>query len=171
VRGVAVQELTVCILGRHEADLVRRIRDAGSRIKFLLDGDVAGAMMAANPDTDIDLMVGVGSTPEGVLAACALKCLGGVFYGRLHPRNDDERRRALDAGYVVEAVLILSDMVRSDKVFVAATGVTDGEMLRGVHYPPDRATTHSISMRSLSGAVRMIETRHRISTPNLIRRG
>jgi fructose-1,6-bisphosphatase II len=173
VRGVPVQELTVCVLDRprHEADLVRRVRDAGSRIKFLLDGDVAGAIMAANPDTNIDLMVGVGGTPEGVLAACALKCLGGAFYGRLHPRNDAERRRALDAGYDVEAVLTLDDMVRSDNVFVAATGVTDGEMLRGVSYSPDRATTHSISMRSLSGAVRLIETRHRISTSNLIRRG
>jgi fructose-1,6-bisphosphatase II len=174
VRGVAVPEQTVCILdrARHEADLVRRIRDAGSRSKFLLDGDVAGAIMAANPDTNIDLMVGVGGTPEGALAACALKCLGGAaFYGRLHPRNDDERRRALDAGYDVEAVLTLNDMVRSDNVFVAATGVTDGEMLRGVYYSPHRATTHSISMRSLSGAVRLIETRDRISTSNLIPEG
>jgi fructose-1,6-bisphosphatase II len=124
VRGVAVQELTVCILGRHEADLVRRIRDAGSRIKFLLDGDVAGAIMAANPDTDIDPMVGVGGTPEGVLAACALKCFGGAFY-----RADFTHATTTSAAvpstpvYVVEAVLILSDMVRSDKVFVAATGV------------------------------------------------
>jgi fructose-1,6-bisphosphatase II len=171
-RGVAVPELTVCILDRprHEADLVRRVREMGSRIKFLLDGDVAGAIMAANPETNVDLMVGIGGTPEGVLAACALKCLGGAFYGRLHPRNDDERRRARDAGYDVEKVLTLDDMVRSDNVFVAATGVTDGELLRGVRYSADRATTHSISMRSLSGAVRLIETRHRISTSNLIPR-
>jgi fructose-1,6-bisphosphatase II len=171
-RGVAVPELTVCILDRprHEADLVRRVREMGSRIKFLLDGDVAGAIMAANTETNVDLMVGIGGTPEGVLAACALKCLGGAFYGRLHPRNDDERRRARDAGYDVEKVLTLDDMVRSENVFVAATGVTDGELLRGVRYSADRATTHSISMRSLSGAVRLIETRHRISTSNLIPR-
>ena len=93
-RGVPVPELTVCILDRprHEADLVRRVREAGSRIKFLLDGDVAGAIMAATPDTNVDLMIGIGGTPEGVLAACALKCLGGTFYGKLYPRNDDERR-------------------------------------------------------------------------------
>ena len=171
-RGVPVPELTVCILDRprHEADLVRRVREVGSRIKFLLDGDVAGAIMAANPDTNVDLMVGIGGTPEGVLAACALKCLGGAFYGRLYPRDDDERRRTREAGYDVEKVLTLDDMVRSDNVFVAATGVTDGELLRGVRYSADRVTTHSISMRSLSGAVRLIETRHRISTSNLIPR-
>ena len=171
-RGVAVPELTVCILDRprHEADLVRRVRQAGSRIKFLLDGDVAGAIMAANPETNVDLMVGIGGTPEGVLTACALKCMGGAFYGRLWPRNDDERRAAEEAGYDVGKVLTLDDMVRSNNVFVAATGVTDGELLRGVSYGADRATTHSISMRSLSGAVRMIETRHRMSTSNLVPR-
>ena len=168
-RGIAVPELTVCILDRpRHDDLVRRVREAGSRIKFLLDGDVAGAIMAANPDTNVDLMIGVGGTPEGVLTACALKCIGGAFYGRLQPRNDDERRRALDAGYDVDKVLTLDDMVRSDNVFVAATGVTDGELLHGVRFSADRATTHSLSMRSKSGAVRMIETRHRISTSNLV---
>ena len=171
-RGVPVPELTVCILDRprHEADLVRRVREAGSRIKFLLDGDVAGAIMAATPDTNVDLMIGIGGTPEGVLAACALKCLGGTFYGKLYPRNDDERRQALDAGYDLDKVLTLDDMVRSNNVFVAATGVTDGELLRGVRFSPDQATTHSLSMRSLSGAVRLIETRHRISTSNLVPR-
>jgi fructose-1,6-bisphosphatase II len=170
-RGVPVPELTVCVLDRprHEG-LVQRIRESGSRIKFLLDGDVAGAIMAANPDTNVDLMVGVGGTPEGVLAACALKCMGGAFYGKLAPRNDDERRRALDEGYDLDKVLTLDDMVRGDNVFVAASGVTDGELLRGVRYSADRATTHSISMRSRSGAVRMIETRHRISTSNLVPR-
>jgi fructose-1,6-bisphosphatase II len=127
------------------------------------------AFLTANPETNVDLMVGIGGTPEGVLAAYALKCMGGAFYGRLYPR-DDERRRARDAGYDVEKVLTLDDMVRSNNVFVAATGVTDGELLRGVRYSVDRATTHSLSMRSLSGAVRLIETRHRISTSNLILR-
>ena len=151
-------------------ELVRRVREAGSRIKFLLDGDVAGAIMAANPDTNVDLMIGVGGTPEGVLPACALKCIGGAFYGRLQPRDDDERRRAEEAGYDVDKVLTLDDMVRSDNVFVAATGVTDGELLHGVRFSADRATTHSLSMRSKSGAVRLIETRHRISTSNLVTR-
>ena len=169
-RGLAVDDLTVCILDRprHEDELVKRVRAAGARIKFLLDGDVAGAIMAAEPDTGVDLLIGIGGTPEGVLAACALKCLGGAFFGRLYPRNDDERRRAQDAGYDLERVLTTDDMVRSNNVFVAATGVTDGELLRGVRYSPDTATTHSLSMRSLSGAVRTIETRHRISTSNLV---
>jgi fructose-1,6-bisphosphatase II len=171
VRGVPVPELTVAVLDRPRHDeLVRRIREAGSRIKFLLDGDVAGAISAANPETNVDLIVGVGGTPEGVLAACALKCMGGTFYGRLQPRDEDERRRALDAGYDVDKVLTLDDMVRSDNVFVAATGVTDGELLHGVRFGADRATTHSLSMRSKSGAVRLIETRHRISTSNLVPR-
>ena len=169
VRGVPVPELTVAVLDRpRHGDLVRRIREAGSRIKFLLDGDVAGSIMAASPDTNVDLMVGIGGTPEGVLAACALKCLGGGFQGRLYPRDDDERRRALDAGYDLDRVLTLDDMVSGNNVFVAATGVTDGELLRGVSYSTDRATTHSLSMRSRSGAVRLIETRHRISTSNLV---
>jgi fructose-1,6-bisphosphatase II len=140
---------------------------AGARIKFLLDGDVAGAISAAEPETGVDLLVGIGGTPEGVLAACALKCLGGAFFGRLYPRDDDERRRAVEAGYDLDKVLTTDDMVRSDNVFVAATGVTDGELLHGVRFGADRATTHSLSMRSLSGAVRLIETRHRISTSNL----
>jgi fructose-1,6-bisphosphatase II len=169
-RGVAVAELTVCILDRPRHDeLVRRVRATGARIKFLLDGDVAGSIMAATPGTGVDVMVGVGGTPEGVLAACALKCVGGAFYGRLQPRDADERRRAVEAGYDLDKVLTLDDMVRSDNVFVAATGVTDGELLRGVRYSADRATTHSLSMRSKSGAVRLIETRHRISTSNLVR--
>jgi fructose-1,6-bisphosphatase II len=169
-RGLAVEDLTVCILDRprHEEDLVRRVRSAGSRIKFLLDGDVAGAIMAAQPEAGVDLLIGIGGTPEGVLAACALKCLGGAFFGRLHPRNEEERRLAEDAGYDLDRVLTTEDMVRSNNVFVAATGVTDGELLRGVRYSSDTATTHSLSMRSLSGAVRMIETRHRISTSNLV---
>jgi len=168
-RGVAVEELTVCVLDRprHET-LTERVRAVGSRIKFLLDGDVAGAIMAAEPDTGVDVLVGVGGTPEGVLAACALKCLGGAFFGRLHPRNDDERRRARDAGYDLDRVLTTDDMVRGDNVFVAATGVTDGELLRGVRFRAGTATTQSLSMRSLSGAVRTIETRHRLSTSNLV---
>ena len=161
-RGVPVPELTVCILDRprHEADLVRRVREAGSRIKFLLDGDVAGAIMAATPDTNVDLMVGIGGTPEGVLAACALKCLGGAFYGRLYPRNDDERRRALDAGYDLDKVLTSDDLCRGDDVFFSATGVTDGDVLQGVRYRGSGATTESLVMRSRSGTVRRVHARH-----------
>jgi fructose-1,6-bisphosphatase II len=170
-RNVSAPDLTVCILDRPRHDeLVRRVRETGARIKFLLDGDVAGAIMAATPDAGVDIMVGVGGTPEGVLAACALKCLNGAFFGRLQPRDDDERRRAVDAGYDLDRVLTLNDMVSSDNVFVAASGVTDGELLRGVRYSADRAITHSLSMRSKSGAVRLIETRHRISTSNLVPR-
>jgi fructose-1,6-bisphosphatase II len=169
-RGVSVGDLTVCILDRprHEEWLVKRVREAGARIKFLLDGDVAGAIMAAEPNTGVDLMVGIGGTPEGVLAAAALKCLGGAFFGRLYPRDEDEGRRAREAGYDLEKILTIDDMVRSDNVFVAATGITDGELLRGVRFGADTATTQSLSMRSLSGAVRTIETRHRLSTSNLV---
>jgi fructose-1,6-bisphosphatase II len=168
-RGLAIDELTVAVLDRPRHDeLVTRIRTAGARIKFLLDGDVAGAIMAAEPGTGVDLLIGTGGTPEGVLAACALKCLSGAFFGRLYPRNDEERRLAHDAGYDLDQVLTIDDMVSGNNVFVAATGVTDGELLRGVRYSPDTATTHSLSMRSLSGAVRKIETRHRLSTSNLV---
>ena len=134
-----VTELTVCILDRprHEEELVGRVRATGARIKFLLDGDVAGAIMAAREETGIDLAVGIGGTPEGVITACALKCLGRAMYGRLWPRNDDERRAALDAGYDLDKVLTIDDMVRGDNVFFAATGVTDGELLRGVRFRPN----------------------------------
>jgi fructose-1,6-bisphosphatase II len=172
VKGVKISELTVCILDRprHEEELVGRVRAAGARIKFLLDGDVAGAIMAARPETGVDVLIGVGGTPEGVLAACALKCMGGAMFGRLHPRDDDERRRSLEAGYDLKQVLSVDDLVRGDNVFFAATGVTDGELLRGVRYGQDTAHTQSLSMRSRSGAVRLIETWHRISTSNLVPR-
>ena len=157
----------MCILDRprHEADLVRRVREAGSRIKFLLDGDVAGAIMAATPDTNVDLMVGIGGTPEGVLAACALKCLGGTFYGRLYPRNDDERRQRPGRR--------ATTWTRSSRWTTWCAATTSSSPPRasrtasccaGCASRADRATTHSLSMRSLSGAVRLIETRHRIST-------
>jgi len=171
-RDVEVRDLTVCVLDRprHEEELVKRVREANARIKFLLDGDVAGAIMAAQPDTGVDVMVGIGGTPEGVLTACALKCLGGAFFGRLYPRDERERREAMDAGYDLDRVLTTDDMVSGRNIFVALTGVTDGELLRGVRYSHDTATTYSLSMRSLSGAVRFIETRHRLSTSNLVRR-
>ena len=164
-KGVIVGDLTVCILDRprHEEELVGRVRATGARIKFLLDGDVAGAIMAAREDTGIDVAVGIGGTPEGVITACALKCLDGAMYGRLWPRNDTERQAALDAGYDLDKVLTIDDLVRGNNVFFAATGVTDGELLRGVRFDRQGALTQSLSMRSKSGTSRQIDARHQLS--------
>jgi fructose-1,6-bisphosphatase II len=171
-KGMAVSELTVCVLDRprHEEELVGRVRESGARIKFLLDGDVAGAIMVAREGTGVDVIVGIGGTPEGVIAACALKCLDGAIFGRLWPRDDQERRAALDAGYDLDRVLTVNDLVRGDNVFFAATGVTDGELLRGVRFEHGEVVTESLSMRSRSGAVRRIETRHQLGRSNLIPR-
>ena len=171
-KGSDVTELTVCVLDRprHEEELVGRVRATGARIKFLLDGDVAGAIMAAREDTGVDVAVGVGGTPEGVITACALKCLDGAMFGRLWPRNEDERRAALDAGYDLDKVLTIDDLVRGDNVFFAATGVTDGELLRGVRFQAHEVLTQSLSMRSVSGAVRLIEARHQLDRSNLVAR-
>jgi fructose-1,6-bisphosphatase II len=171
-KGMEVSELTVCILDRprHEEQLVGRVRQAGARIKFLLDGDVAGAIMTAREGTGVDVLVGIGGTPEGVIAACALKCLDGVLFGRLWPRDDEERRRALDAGYDLHKVLTVDDLVAGEDVFFAATGVTDGELLRGIRFEQHEVLTQSLSMRSRSGAVRLIDTRHQLGRSNLIAR-
>ena len=157
----AVSELTVAVLDRprHE-EMVASIRQAGARIRFLLDGDVAGAIMAVTPGTGVDLLVGVGGTPEGVLAACALRCLGGELIGRLIARDEDERRAALEAGFDLNRILTTEDLVSGDNVFFAATGVTDGALLRGVRFESHRIVTHSLSMRSRSGTIRLIEGRH-----------
>ncbi len=171
-KGEPVEDLTVCILDRprHEEDLIRRVRAAGARIKFLLDGDVAGAIMAAEPGTGVDLLVGIGGTPEGVITACAMKCLSGALFGRLYPRDDSERRAAEEQGYDLSAVLSTDDLVRGGNVFFAATGISDGELLRGVRYGAGEIRTQSLAMRSASGAVRVIDARHRASTSNLIAR-
>jgi fructose-1,6-bisphosphatase II len=171
-KGMEVAELTVCVLDRprHEEELIGRVRATGARIKFLLDGDVAGAIMAAQPGTGVDVAVGIGGTPEGVITACALKCLDGALFGRLWPRNDAERRAALEAGYDLDRVLTIDDLVAGDNVFFAATGVTDGELLRGVRFEHREVVTQSLSMRSKSGAVRLIETRHQLGRSNLIAR-
>ena len=170
-KGTDVAELTVCILDRprHRQELVGKVRATGARIKFLLDGDVAGAIMAARPGTGVDVLVGIGGTPEGVIAACALKCLGGAMFGRLWPRDDQERRAALDAGYDLRRVLTIDDLVRGENVFFAATGVTDGELLRGVRFERHEVLTQSLSMRSRSGAVRLIDGRHQLGRSNLVR--
>ena len=163
-KGAEVRDLTVCILDRprHE-DLVRQIREAGARIKFITDGDVAGAIMAARPGTGVDMLIGIGGTPEGVIAACALKCLDGVMFGRLYPRDDSERRAAVELGYDLDQVLTAEDLAKGDNVFFAATGVTDGELLRGVRFDRRGAMTQSLSMRSKSGTTRVIDALHQLS--------
>jgi fructose-1,6-bisphosphatase II len=160
-KGEEPSDLTVVVLDRprHE-QLVADIRDSGARIKFISDGDVAGAIMAARQDTGIDLMVGIGGTPEGIIAACAIKCLGGVLQGRLRPRDEAEKRKALDAGHDLDRVLTTDDLVSSEDCFFAATGITDGELMAGVRYKPGGATTHSLVMRSRSGTIRSIRSEH-----------
>ena len=162
-KSEAVEDLTVCILDRprHE-DLVAQVRKAGARIKFISDGDVAGAIMAARPGTGVDLLAGVGGTPEGIIAACALACMGGEIQARLWPRDDAERGRAQDAGHDLNRVLTTRDLVTGDNIFFAATGITDGELLDGVRYRPHGSTTNSIVMRAKSGTIRVISSEHRV---------
>jgi fructose-1,6-bisphosphatase II len=162
VKGTDVSALTVVVLDRprHE-QLVKEIRDAGARIKFIEHGDVAGAISAARERTGVDMLIGIGGTPEGVIAAAAIKCLGGVIQGRLWPRDDEERQKAEAAGYDLERVLSTDDLVAGDDVFFAATGITDGELVKGVRYRGASAVTESIVMRSRTGTVRFIEALHR----------
>jgi fructose-1,6-bisphosphatase II len=147
---------------RHE-ELIGELRQAGARVNLIRDGDVAPAIAAARPETGVDLLYGIGGTPEGVISAAALKSVGGGIQGKLWPRNDEERQALVDAGYDPERVLLTDDLVASDDVFVAATGVTTGALLRGVRYVNDGAITESIVMRSRSGTVRRIEARHQLS--------
>ncbi len=156
-------DVTVCILDRprHE-QLVKEVRDAGARIHFITDGDVAGAISAARDGTGVDLLMGVGGTPEGIITACALKCLGGAMQARLWPKDDAERQRALDAGHDLDRVLEIDDLVRSNNVFFCATGVTDGDLLRGVRYSSGSAFTQTLVMRSKSGTIRMIDAIHKL---------
>ena len=160
-KGVGPEEIGVTILDRprHE-EIIAAVRSVGARVFLITDGDVAGAIAAAAPRTDIDLLYGIGGTPEGVIAAAALKCLGGAIQGRLAPRDDGERRALLDAGFDLDQVLTTEDLVSGRDVFFAATGVTEGALLRGVRYWPDGATTYSIVMRSRSGTVRYVEAHH-----------
>jgi fructose-1,6-bisphosphatase II len=159
-KGSEPEDVTVVLLDRpRHSDLVDEIRKTGARIKFIVDGDVAGAIMAARPSTGIDLLLGIGGTPEGIIAACALKCMGGALQGKLWPKDDDERQKALDAGHDLDRVLHIDDLVRGD-VFFVATGITDGELLRGVQYRSGGCTTQSLVMRSRSGTIRSIESLH-----------
>jgi fructose-1,6-bisphosphatase II len=162
-KGGTPADVSVCILDRpRHAELVSQVRDAGARIKFISDGDVAGAISAARPDTGVDLLLGVGGTPEGIIAAAALRCMGGVIQAKLWPRDEDERRRALDAGHDLDRVLFTHDLVQGDDIFFCATGVTDGELLRGVRYMSTGVQTESIVMRSKSGTIRLIDSVHQL---------
>jgi len=159
--GEKVSDVTAVILDRdrHE-DIIRECREAGARIRLIPDGDVAGAISVAWRNSGNDILFGVGGTPEGVISACALKALGGSIQGKLWPRNDEERTAALDAGYDLDKVLMLDDLVSGDDVFFAATGITDGELLRGVRYWGEGAGTQSLVMRSKSGTIRVIDAQH-----------
>src|SRR6476646_1288692 len=160
--GERVSDVTAVILDRdRHTDIIRECREAGSRIRLIPDGDVAGAISVAWRNSGNDILFGVGGTPEGVIAACALKALGGSIQGKLWPRNDTERNAALDAGYDLEKVLTIDDLVSGNDVFFAATGITDGELLRGVRYFGEGAATQSLVMRSKSGTIRIIEAQHR----------
>ncbi len=157
-----IDDLTVILLDRpRHRDLIRQVREVGARIRLIGDGDVAGALMTAIPETGIDVLMGVGGSPEAVIGACALKCLGGDMRCRLWPRNEEERTRAIESGMDLEQVLTIEDLVSGDNVFFAATGVTDGELLDGVRYFGGGARTHSLVMRSKSGTVRFIKATHR----------
>lgn len=157
-----VEDVTVVVLDRpRHADLVRQIREAGARIKFILHGDVAAGVMTAVDNAPVDILMGIGGAPEAVITACAMKCIGGEIQCRLWPRNEDERQKAVEAGLDLSRVLTTEDLVKGDNVFFAATGITDGEFLRGVRYYGWGAITYSIVMRSASGTVRHIESRHR----------
>ena len=161
--GKRVTEVTAVVLDRprHE-ELIGEIRQAGARILLIPDGDVAGAIATAWPDSGADIMFGVGGTPEGVIAAAALKSMGGVIQGRLWPRNDQERQATIDAGYDLTEVLDEDRLVAGDNCFFAATGITDGELLKGVRYTSRGAFTQSLVMRSKSGTVRLVEAQHQL---------
>jgi fructose-1,6-bisphosphatase II len=160
-KGEQIEDLTVVVLDRprHES-LIERVRATGARIKLISDGDVAGGIMPSLPDTGVDMLMGVGGSPEAVLTAAALKCLGGDIQCKLWPRNEKERAQAEQLGLALDQVLTIDDLVSGNDVFFALTGVTDGELVKGVHYFPHGATTETLVMRSRSGTVRRIQAIH-----------
>jgi fructose-1,6-bisphosphatase II len=159
----SVSDLTVVVLNRPRHDqLVKEIREAGARVKFIQDGDVAAAIEAARPNTSVDLLMGIGGTPEGVITAAAMICLGGVIQGLLRPKDDAEKQSAIAAGYKLDQVYTTKDLVNSDDVFMAATGITDGELLKGVKYSEYGAISQSLVMRGKSRTVRFVETEHHL---------
>jgi fructose-1,6-bisphosphatase II len=163
-KGVEPTDVSVVVLerDRHER-LIAELREAGAKVTLIRDGDVAPAIAAARGGTGVDLLMGIGGTPEGVISAAAIKCLGGALQGRLWPRDEDERKQLIEAGFDLDKVLTTDDLVAGEDVFVAATGVTSGALLRGVQYTGDRAVTDSIVMRSRSGTVRRIEAQHQFA--------
>jgi fructose-1,6-bisphosphatase II len=160
-KGTGIEDVTVMMLKRdRHRDAVEEIRRAGARIRFISHGDVSAALLAVQPDSPVDLLWGIGGTPEGVISAASIKCMGGQMLGRLWPRDDSERQAAVDAGYDLDEILDVDRLVAGNDVFFAATGVTDGDVLDGVHYTARGATTESLVMRSRSGTVRRIAARH-----------
>jgi fructose-1,6-bisphosphatase II len=160
-KGTSVNDVTVMMLkrDRHD-DAVKEIRAAGARIRFISHGDVSAALLAVQPESPVDLLWGIGGTPEGVISAASIKCMGGQMLGRLWPRTDEERQAIVDAGLDLDEVLDVDRLVSGNDVFFAATGVTDGDVLQGVHYTATGATTESLVMRSRSGTVRRVNARH-----------
>lgn len=170
--GKKIEDVVACILDRpRHAEIIERVRRAGARIKLISDGDVAGALNTAFPETGVDILFGSGGAPEGVISAAALKCMGGEFQGRLLPQNNEELERCLSMGLDDPTrVLRMDDLVRDEEAIFAATGVTDGELLKGVRFlAGNMASSHTLVMRASSGTIRFIETRHRLQTkPNLV---
>ncbi|OHV46999.1 fructose-1,6-bisphosphatase, class II [Parafrankia soli] len=163
-KGILPRDVTVVVLDRpRHAELVENIRKAGARVKLISDGDVAGAVMAASADTGVDMLLGIGGTPEGIIAACAVTCIGGVIQGRLWPQDRAERARVLEAGHDPDRVLHTRDLVNSEDIFFVATGITDGELLAGVRYRPGGANTSSLVMRSRSGTIRRVDSQHQLT--------
>jgi fructose-1,6-bisphosphatase II len=162
-KNTDVEDLTTIILDRpRHTEMIAEIRKAGARIRIIPDGDVAAALMTAWPGSGVDVLFGIGGTPEGVLAACALRAMGGEIQGKLYARDEDELRRGREAGYDFEKILTIDDLVSSEDVFFAATGITDGELLQGVRYFSHGASTDSLVVRGLTGTVRRITATHRL---------
>ena len=162
-KNKTVRDLTAVILDRdRHSDLITEVREAGARIRLISDGDVAGAISTAWPESGADVLFGIGGTPEGVISAAAVKCMGGSLQGRLWPRNEKERKAAEELGYDLERILDLDDLVSGNNCFFAATGITDGDLLEGVRYTAGMAHTESLVMRSKSGTVRLIKAHHRL---------
>ncbi|GAA1345502.1 fructose-1,6-bisphosphatase II [Arthrobacter roseus] len=160
-KGKKINQINVMVLDRdRHKPLVEEIRNAGARTKFIMDGDVAGAIAAAREGTDVDALMGIGGTPEGIISACAIKALGGVIQGRLWPTSDEEKQKALDAGHDLDRVLSTNDLVSSDNCYFAATGITDGDLVKGVRYRGNQVLTQSIVMRSKSGTIRVVDGEH-----------
>jgi fructose-1,6-bisphosphatase II len=166
-KGEKISDVTAVILDRdRHSQLIAEVREAGARIRLIPDGDVAGAISTAWPDAGADILFGIGGTPEGVITAAALKCMDGAMLGRLWPRNEVERTAALDAGYDLDQVLTADDLVRSDNCFFAATGITEGDLLKGVRYDSNGAKTQSLVTRSRSGTVRLVDAHHQLDKIN-----